>query len=106
MSSTVILTNASLLTSDGLLEGSLVAEEGRIVALDGPRRSEGIDLGGALVTPGFIDLHNDGLEIEINPRPGVGLPLPVALQNFDRRAASSGVTLAYHAIMFADLASR
>ena len=28
-----------------------------------------------LLLPGLVDLHNDGLEGEINPRPGVNLPL-------------------------------
>jgi alpha-D-ribose 1-methylphosphonate 5-triphosphate diphosphatase len=68
----------------------------------GPRHPGGLDLRGALVTPGFIDLHNDGLEVEINPRPGVGLPLQFALHNFDQRAAGAGLVLAFHAITFAN----
>ena len=94
------LTNARFLTPNGIVEGSLVAEDGRIVAIDSYERSSGIDLQGALVVPGMIDLHNDGLEGEVNPRPGIGLPLDFALANFDRRAAASGITLALHAITF------
>lgn len=98
----LILTNGRFLTPSGIVEGSLVAEDGRIAVVDEHPR-DGINLRGALVTPGFIDLHNDGLEGEINPRPGVGLPVDFALANFDRRAAASGITLAFHAITFAGL---
>ena len=99
----LILTNARILTPGGIIEGSLVAEDKHIVAVDSCHRPGGIDLGGALVVPGLIDLHNDGLEGEINPRPGIGLPLDFALSNFDRRAAASGITLAMHAITFAGM---
>jgi len=97
------LTNARVLTPGGLIEGSLVAEGGKIASIDSFERPGGIDLAGALVVPGLIDLHNDGLEGEINPRPGIGLPLDFALANFDRRAAASGITLALHAITFAGM---
>ena len=99
----LILTNGTFVTPSGLIEGSLVAEDGVIVRVDTAQRQGGVDLHGALVAPGFIDLHNDGLEGEINPRPGIGLPLDFALGNFDRRAAASGITLALHAITFAGL---
>ena len=97
------LTNARILVSGGIVEGSLVAEDDRIVAIDSFDRPSGLDLDGALVVPGLIDLHNDGLEGEINPRPGIGLPLDFAISNFDRRAAASGITLAMHAITFAGM---
>ncbi len=101
--SSLVLTNGTFVTPLGLVEGSLVAEHGVIVSVAPVFRSDGIDLRGALVAPGFIDLHNDGLEGEINPRPGIGLPLDFALANFDRRAAASGITLALHAITFAGM---
>jgi alpha-D-ribose 1-methylphosphonate 5-triphosphate diphosphatase PhnM len=97
------LTNARILVSGGIVEGSLVAEDDRVVAIDSFDRPSGLDLDGALVVPGLIDLHNDGLEGEINPRPGIGLPLDFAISNFDRRAAASGITLAMHAITFAGM---
>ncbi len=102
----LILSNASILTPQGVVDGSVVAEEGIIVAVEPCAVPGGIDLGGALVAPGFIDLHNDGLEVEINPRPGVGLPLQFALHNFDLRAAGAGLTLAFHAITFADFVKK
>jgi alpha-D-ribose 1-methylphosphonate 5-triphosphate diphosphatase len=99
----LILSNATVVTPGGLIEGSVVCEDGVIVAVEPRTLPGGLDLRGALLTPGLVDLHNDGLESEIHPRPGVGLPLDFALQNFDRRAAASGVVLAFHAITFANL---
>jgi alpha-D-ribose 1-methylphosphonate 5-triphosphate diphosphatase len=98
----LILSNAAVVTPAGVVDGSVVAEGGVIVAVERREIAGGIDLRGALVTPGLIDLHNDGLEVEINPRPGVGFPLAFALHNFDLRAAGAGLTLAFHAITFAD----
>jgi alpha-D-ribose 1-methylphosphonate 5-triphosphate diphosphatase len=57
-----------------------------------------------MVLPGFVDLHNDALEAEINPRPGAGLPLAIALAVLDRRLAASGVTTEFNALFFADMA--
>ena len=102
----LILSNATIVTPEETIEGSLVCEDGLIVAVEARQIRGGLDLGGAIVAAGFIDLHNDGLEGEINPRPGVGLPLDFALSNFDRRAAASGITLAFHAITFAGIAKK
>jgi alpha-D-ribose 1-methylphosphonate 5-triphosphate diphosphatase len=55
--------------------------------------------------PGLVDLHNDGLELEINPRPRTNLPLPLAFANCERRLIAAGVTTEFHAISFMDQAS-
>ena len=103
----LVLRNARVLVPGGLTDGTLVIEEGRIAGVnDDGAAGEGLDLRGATVLPGFIDLHNDGLEVEINPRPGVGLPLEFALQNFDLRAASAGLAMVFHAITFADFVKK
>ena len=59
-----------------------------------------IDARGAYLMPGVIDLHNDSLEVEINPRPETNLPLEFALANLERRLLFSGVTTEFHAIAF------
>ncbi len=99
----VIISNANILQPGGVIRGSVVSEGGVVTAVVDRELSEGFDAHGALVAPGVIDLHNDGLEGEIDPRPGVGLPFTVAMNTFDRRAAASGITMAFHAITFADL---
>lgn len=57
----VTLTNARVVTPDGVHEGWLRIENGRVAALgsDGPV-PDGRDLGGAWVVPGMVDTHIHG----------------------------------------------
>ncbi|MFW2544847.1 alpha-D-ribose 1-methylphosphonate 5-triphosphate diphosphatase [Primorskyibacter sp. 2E107] len=52
------------------------------------------------VFPGFIDMHGDMIEQEIEPRVNVDFPMQVALHALDARLAASGVTTAYAAVSF------
>ena len=54
-----------------------------------------VDLSGYLILPGIIDLHGDGFEHHMAPRPTAPLPLAVGLASFDKEAAANGVTTAY-----------
>jgi alpha-D-ribose 1-methylphosphonate 5-triphosphate diphosphatase len=64
-----------------------------------------VDADGAYLLPGLVDLHNDGLEVEINPRPRANLPLPFALATMERRLLAAGVTTELHALSFMDRAA-
>ncbi|QDU22622.1 N-acetylglucosamine-6-phosphate deacetylase [Urbifossiella limnaea] len=56
-----VLTNATLVLPDRLVpNGSLAFENGRIVAVSEAPTAGGIDLGGAYLAPGFVDLHVHG----------------------------------------------
>src|SRR5262245_33732042 len=58
-----VFTNATLVLPGVLLRGAnLVAEDGRIAAIDWTRHSgENVtDLGGLYLAPGFVDLHVHG----------------------------------------------
>ena len=68
--------------------GRLTVKDGRIasVATRGGRLAanvEEVNGQGRLLLPGFIDLHNDGIEQEIEPRPRAVFPLAVALQSLE-----------------------
>lgn len=63
---------------------------------------EASDLGNFLVTPGFIDLHSDSVEKEVEPRPGAQFPVRSALVELDKKLAMAGITTMYHAICFSD----
>ena len=56
----MILKNAKLILEDGIQEGSLCVENGRIAWLSGAPQEEGVDLGGLYLAPGFVDIHCHG----------------------------------------------
>lgn len=104
-----LLTRATLVTPTGTQpDASLLIENGRIARLGGREEAgdgfaaevETLDLAGAYVLPGLIDLHTDTLEKEITPRPGADFPIPVALQELDRKLVACGVTTVYHSLHF------
>ncbi|MGB6836596.1 MAG: N-acetylglucosamine-6-phosphate deacetylase [Dehalococcoidia bacterium] len=85
------LTNARLVLPDAVMEGSVVFEDGTIVAAGpsvvAPVGAETIDAGGLYVAPGFIDIHVHG---------GGGHSLvtddPERIRAYARWVASRGVT--------------
>lgn len=96
------LTNFSLVLTDEIIpEGALRIEDGHIAEIRAGAAPEGaIDGGGRLLAPGFIDMHGDMIEVELEPRPRVDFPMEVALGHLDARLAASGVTTAYAAVSF------
>ena len=56
----MILKNAKLILEDGIQEGNLCVEDGKIAWISGAPQEEGIDLGGLYLAPGFVDIHNHG----------------------------------------------
>lgn len=90
---------------DRILEdATIIIEDGRIASIEsnGTRPPGSIDGSGAFCLPGLIDSHSDGLEKEINPRPGVMLPEAFALRSFEARMRSAGITTVFHGIGFED----
>jgi alpha-D-ribose 1-methylphosphonate 5-triphosphate diphosphatase len=55
---------------------------------------------GALLLPGLIDVHTDGLEAALSPRAGAGMPPDFALADFESRLAAAGITTTFHAVGF------
>src|SRR5687768_5546160 len=103
----VAIANATVVLPDRVLEGGavlvrdgLIAEVAPSLAALGDRPPDQIDAEGAYLLPGIVELHNDGFEYEINPRPGANIPLPLAFATFERRLIAAGVTTEFHAISF------
>jgi alpha-D-ribose 1-methylphosphonate 5-triphosphate diphosphatase len=96
-----ILTNAKLVLETEVVAGTLVLDEGGIVAVDqGASRVAGaLDLEGDFVAPGLIEMHTDNMEKHFMPRPGVFWPdgLAAALAH-DHQMAAAGVTTVYDSI--------
>jgi alpha-D-ribose 1-methylphosphonate 5-triphosphate diphosphatase len=85
------------------LTGGRILREGRIevgcIALAEGRLREdvlpAVDVSGYLVLPGIIDLHGDGFERHMAPRPNATFPFATGFASYDREAAGAGVTTAY-----------
>lgn len=100
------MTQASLVTADSVhLDSSLLIESGRISAINPVHVETGcpeVRLDGAFLIPGLIDLHGDGIEKMIEPRPGVLFPTEFAIRAMDSQLMTSGITTVFHAFSFAE----
>jgi alpha-D-ribose 1-methylphosphonate 5-triphosphate diphosphatase len=91
------LSDVKLILVDRIIEnGNLRIENGVIAEIT---QSDGAP-SGFTVFPGFIDMHGDMIELELEPRPNVDFPMEVAVGHLDVRLAASGVTTAYAGVSF------
>jgi alpha-D-ribose 1-methylphosphonate 5-triphosphate diphosphatase len=92
------ITGGATLVDGVFAEADVFVGGGVIEEVGGGRRNgRRLDAAGLFVLPGVIDIHGDGVERLIHPRPSVTVPLPVAIMEADRQFAANGVTTAYHA---------
>ena len=90
------LTNARIVTPRGITEGGLALEGGRIAGMT--RAADGIDLGGAFLIPGVVDLHTDHVERHTHPRLNVLWPFLPALMAHDAVVISGGTTTVFDSL--------
>lgn len=102
----LVIENARIVTPSGVLEeSSLAVEGGRIAGIGKTPSAKGcrrIDAAGCWLMPGFIDLHSDALEKDLEPRPNTRFPLDIVLVELDKKLAACGVTTIFHAVSFAE----
>jgi alpha-D-ribose 1-methylphosphonate 5-triphosphate diphosphatase len=100
--STRIYAHATAVLPDRVLEDALVAVEDGLItevaARTGPVPYGAVDLDGALLLPGLVDTHSDGLEKEVRPRPGAEFDPDFAVASFEGRVRAAGVTTIFHGI--------
>lgn len=96
------LSDLRLVLPDAVVKnGAIRVENGLIVEIrDEPVPGAALLGQGLLLLPGFVDMHGDMVEREVEPRPNVRMPLELGLRDLDRRLAASGVTTAYAAVSF------
>lgn len=96
------LSDFRIVTPDRVIDhGALRIENGLIAEIgETPVPGAAIDGGGLLMLPGFIDMHGDMVEREVEPRPGVPMPIELGLRDLDRKLAGAGITTAYAALSF------
>ena len=91
------LSDVKIIQADKIIEnGALRIENGVIAEIT---ESAG-QPSGFTVFPGFIDMHGDMIELELEPRPKVDFPMEVAVGHLDARLAAAGVTTAYAGVSF------
>lgn len=95
----MLLRNVRAVLPMGVQEASVRIEGDRIVEISSCGQ-DGRDGRGLLLLPGFVDMHGDMIEREIEPRPHVKMPMELGLRDLDRRLAASGVTTAYASVSF------
>ncbi|KPP84407.1 MAG: alpha-D-ribose 1-methylphosphonate 5-triphosphate diphosphatase [Rhodobacteraceae bacterium HLUCCO07] len=89
------LTGAAVLRDDVLRTDDLSLAEGRIVGGVHGRDAVDVDLSGYFLLPGIVDMHGDGFERHIAPRPKAPFPIDMALHSLDRELAAHGITTAW-----------
>ncbi len=96
-----VLTNVRAVLADRVADDVTVeVTGGRITALveGGARPGGAVDGANLLLLPGLVDTHSDGLEREINPRRTAHFAFDYAIQAFEGRLRSSGITTAFHGV--------
>jgi alpha-D-ribose 1-methylphosphonate 5-triphosphate diphosphatase len=102
---TLILTNAAIVLPDRVLDGTLVAEGGRITDIQPGRTNVpgAIDLDSDFLLPGAVDLHTDNLERQVEPRRNARWPARSAFLVHDAQCAAAGITTVLDALCLGDL---
>ncbi len=102
----VELRHGRVVTPDTVIsDGSVLFSGGTIVdvsATTDPPLSgaHSVDVRGAVVMPGIVDLHGDDIESERTPRSSAQVAIDTALTSTDRINALNGITTKFHAIAF------
>ncbi|QRM33257.1 alpha-D-ribose 1-methylphosphonate 5-triphosphate diphosphatase [Microvirga sp. VF16] len=96
------LSNFEIVLPDRVIErGAIRVDDGLIADIrDTPVDKADIDGQGRLLLPGFVDLHGDMIEKEVEPRTNVRMPLELGIYDLDKKLASCGVTTAFAALSF------
>lgn len=95
-----VFANAQVVLADEVITGSVLVRDGLIAAIDtGTDASPGaFDFEGDLLIPGLVELHTDGLEGHLQPRPGAHWPALAAVVAHDNQLAAAGITTVLDAI--------
>ncbi|MEM1419393.1 MAG: alpha-D-ribose 1-methylphosphonate 5-triphosphate diphosphatase [Pseudomonadota bacterium] len=96
----MVLTNARLVLSDIVIDGSIQIRDGRIADIASGRSTApgALDCDGDYVIPGLVELHTDNLERHLQPRPGVEWPRRAAVAAHDGEFISVGVSTIFDAL--------
>lgn len=89
-----IVNGGTVLRDGAMVPGALALTDG-LVAEAAATRAAPFDATGMLVLPGLVDIHGDAHERQLQPRPGVNLPVGFALRDSAAQLIACGITTAY-----------
>lgn len=94
-----LIQGARVILDDRIETASVRIEGGRITGIDVARDGATVvEARGRLLAPAFVDIHGDAFERQLQPRPGVMVPVEAAMLESDRQLAANGIATAYHAL--------
>lgn len=99
------INHARVVTCDEVLDdASILIEDGRIAGISSkPHHADiTLDAGGRYVMPGLVDLHSDGIERQLVPRPRAEFPPTLAFSEMDRYFTAAGITTGFHSLVYMD----
>lgn len=108
MRSRIIIANAQAVLPDEILDNCHIYIEGGVIrdiktgCAGIHDDAEVIDAAGRFVLPGFIDLHSDAIEKEIEPRPNALFPVDLSFRELEKKLAGNGITTIFHSISFSE----
>jgi alpha-D-ribose 1-methylphosphonate 5-triphosphate diphosphatase len=94
------IAGGSTLLPDGhFATADILLDDGGIIAVGAESGGARVlDARGLLVLPGIVDIHGDAFERQVQPRPGVGFPVDVAVRDTDAQLLANGITTAFHGV--------
>ncbi|MEO0494637.1 MAG: alpha-D-ribose 1-methylphosphonate 5-triphosphate diphosphatase [Actinomycetota bacterium] len=100
------ITDVRVVLPDAITDSAtVVIDDGRIAEITTGTAPDGARSGhGALLLPGLVDSHSDGLEKEIAPRQTVRFPLDYGLRSFEGRVRAAGITTICHGVGYQEKA--
>ena len=100
-----ILTNAKVVSAQGVFLGTVVLRNGLISEVDDrvSHLPQAQNLNGDYLLPGLVELHTDNLEKHLSPRPGVDWPSASAVMSHDAQIIAAGITTVFDALSIGDV---
>ena len=92
-----IVEDARALVGGEITAADIFIDEDRLGSAP-PAGARRFDATGLLALPGIVDIHGDGFERQIMPRPQVAFPLEIALRDTDHQMIANGITTAFHGL--------
>jgi alpha-D-ribose 1-methylphosphonate 5-triphosphate diphosphatase len=98
MAAPLRIVGGAALVEREFVDADVMIEDGLIRSVGGAGEGAVLDARGLLVLPGIVDIHGDGFERLIAPRPAASFDPLIGLLEADRQYLANGITTAYHAV--------